>query len=595
MAAPGPGAPASRTVGAISLLSPQAPALFGARLAEFVRQHADETALAQLDTWLDAVHGWQVLSQELTGFSDLLAQRDHRAFRRPTARDVIGPAGAPLSVAALAGYPDSGGPGTLPARYRGQVTTWPYLRTGTEVPSDGMRAGQMYFTEVLLYDKFGRVLHVVAPGQDAGLYQAANFPVDIDPALAVASSLWPQIASVIQFPPRLVQGARLEVTLLDGRGRAPGAAPVTEGDPGASPIGGWILPSHLEGSLLLYAADGTSLGAYRLFATAGRGPDGQPGRRGAWEPPAHGKVATIDQVRALAPLVADFIAAPELAGQTAFTALLAAIDATLWTVAPSGGRADQDLSLLVGRPLALVPVRLSLILDGAALTDASWRATIDPPPPAFLSTAFPVRLGDQATRDDGLVGYFTVGDFSRLNTVVAPDPAAAQDYVRQIGPPGPPGSCGQNYPVVRPTLPVSPALPVSPGAGGQGGTDLVLLLDPRAAVHAMAGLVPAVELRIPDRFTDPALTGLELQFHVPAAVTFRQPAPAPAGQQPPFPDAITYPLPAGQHGQWSWWQRDEAGAWTRGAAVLDAPPDAQLTGAPGIVADGVLQLTTDLD
>jgi hypothetical protein len=568
-----PAITAFRQLGAVSLLSQHAPIVFGDRLATFVRQHGDETALAQLDGWLDTVNAWQILSQELVGFDDLLALRDHRAFRRPTGADDIGPAQDPISVADLVGYPDAGTgrPGSLPQRYRGAVDTWPYLPTGPTQPFRGVRAGQLYFTQVLLYDKFGRVLHVVDSGQDAGLYQASNFPVDIDAALATTRSLEPSIASVMQLPPRLTQGARVDLSLLDGRT----GAPVTDGDPRTNPVGGWILPNHLDASLLLYAADGTGLGAYRLLETA------TGTRTGVWEPPVHGSVTTLADVAVRAPLVAGFISAPQLAEEANFTALLSAIDSTLWTIDPLGARADQSLSVLVGRPLALVPLRLGLTLDGAARTDPGWPSTLHPPRPDLLSTAFPVRLGDQATRDDGLIGYFAGGGFDHLNTVVAP-PADPQTYLRQIGPPVPGGT---NYPTLTPASPTA-ADPVDP-------VDVVLLLDPRACVHATSGIVPVATVRVPDQFVGPALANLELQFHVPAAVTFRQPTPTPQGGTPTFPDAVTLPVPAGQHGDWSWWQPTDTGDWTA-AAVLDAPTDAQLTGAAGTVIDGVLQLVADL-
>jgi hypothetical protein len=197
--------------------------------------------------------------------------------------------------------------------------------------------------------------------------------------------------------------------------------------------------------------------------------------------------------------------------------------------------------------------------------------------PALLSVAFPVRLGDQAARDDGLVGYFAADNFAVLNTVAAP--ASAAKYVRQIGPPGIGGS---NYVALRPT----------PPGNTDCSVDVVALLDPRAAVHATAGIVPATSVQVPSRFIGPALSAVEIQIPVPAALTTRQPTPVSAGTAPAFPLAVTIPVPAGTSGQWSWWEPDGAGGWT-GSAVLGATADATITDAAPVVIDGVLQFITD--
>ena len=556
------------SIGAISLLSQHAPVVFGDRLAEFVKQHGDAAALAQLDGWLDQVGAWQVLSQELTGFDEMLALRDHRAFRHPGPADTVGPASRPRSVADLIGAVGAGtGHDDLPDRYRGQVTTWPYLPTGPALPFAGVRAGQLYFTQVLLYDAFGRVLHVIEPGTDAGLYQAQNFPADIDPALAPDHSLTPSVASVVQLPPRLTQGARLDLALLD----AATSVPLGRAGAAANPVGGWILANHLDASLLLYAADGGSLGTFRLYATA----DGS--KAGAWSPPAHSAVRTLDDVAARSSLVHSLITAPALASEASFSGLLSVIDAALWTIDPSGARADQSLAALVGRPLAVLPLRLTLQLDGPARTDPGWAATLAPPPAAVLSVPFPVRLGDQAARDDGLVGYFGHGDFSVLNTVAAPP--GPVPYLNQIGADS---GHGRNYVTVQAAPP-----------GGGPAVDVVALADPRAAIRATCGLVPAATVAVPDVFVRPALSAIEIQLQCPATLVRRGPAPAAAGLPPAFAQAVTMPVPGPAAGQWTWWEPDGAGGWT-GSAVTPATTDAVLTGGAAELADGILQLVANL-
>lgn len=543
----------------ISLLSQHTQAVFADRLASFARSYGEDGALDQLASWLGAVDGWKFLAQELTGFGDLLALRDGRAFRRPTAADTVGAAG--YHAADLIGYTDAdtGSAYSIPARYRGHVTTAPFLPPD-EPAFRGVRAGQIWFDDLIVYDKFGRVLQVVAPPGITGLHDAKNFPVALDASMVPDTALVPGVVSVAQLPPRLLQGARLDVTLLDG---ATGE-PFAPGTPGANPVGGWVLPSHLDAGLLLYDPAGRALGEYRTTV----GPDGS--RAGAWSPPpGSATVAALADVTAAAPLVGGLASSAALATGPAFDAFLQVIDATLWTVDPLGARADQSLSVLVGRPLALVRLRVALTLDGPALLDPSWAATIHPPAAAFTAYEIPVRLGDQAMRDDGLVGYFAGGTFEAFSSVVAP--AAGQSFVSQIGPP----PAGTDY------------VHVTPG----GYVDVVALLDPRAGVRATTGLLPDTVVAVPQEFVGPALAGLEVTFRVGPALTTTGATPVAAGAVAAFPQAVAYPMPAERAGTWSWWQ-PVADGW-QGYALTDLPSDAQFTGGGAEVRDGVLRLDLD--
>ncbi|MGW6504355.1 hypothetical protein [Nonomuraea angiospora] len=546
------------TVTGISGLGPHPRSLFAARLKEFIAHHGTDDQRKQIDAWLTAIGDWAFLAQELTGFNQRLAARDLRAFRRPTTDDTDHP-----HIAALAGYADAATTDTgLPARYRGHVTSAPYLPGGADAPFHEMRQGQIHIEELFLYDKFGRVLDVVSPDTETGgLHDYRNFPLVIDTPLAAETSLTPTIASVAQLPPRLLQPARLDFDLLDAQ---TGTRIVrTAADP--NPIGGWILPNHLDHSLLLYAPAGRLLGTYRLLTTT------QGQRTGQWEPPPDGTLTTLDQVAALAPLVAGLIRAPDLASEANLTAFLDAIDATLWTTEPLGQRADQNLSVLIGRPLALVPAQLRLTLHGPPLGDTGWAATFDPPPPAFTAHEFAVRLGDQAARDDGLIGYFTADGttgyrYDTFHSVTAPDDR--QDYATQIGPLGP-AATPQDTDYLQLTF------------AGPAPTRLLLLLDPRAAVHATTGITPTATVTVPPEHVDDALRHLQVLFRFGPVLTIGHT------------QSLAFPRPGERHGAWSWLRPARGQAPWMPYELTPALPDAQFPDSPATLEDGLLRLLTE--
>ncbi|WP_052441578.1 hypothetical protein, partial [Streptacidiphilus anmyonensis] len=505
-----------RVIGGISLLSPHAGNVFGSRLDAFVRQYGTDTELAQIDQWIASVYGWRFLAQELTGFQQLLSLRDSRAFRRPTDTDQL--SGYP--VAGLTGYGDGSGGGgvvpsalTLPPASQGQVNTVPFFPNGPALPFHGARQGGFYFTDFQLYDKFGRTLYVIQSGQSSGLFDYADFPVRIDPALAPERALVPKVDSVLQLPPRLLQYARLDVRLLD----ATDDTLVYEQDPQVMPISGWVLPNHLDNSILVFAPDGTALGEFRLYAQA----DG--GKLGQWTPPPHSGV-TLDDVGRLAPHLRDMLSSPQLATEAGFQAFLASIDQTLWTTDPLGNRADANLSVLIGRPLALLRTRLQFQLDGDPITDTGWAATFTQPTPDLLSYRLSVRLGDQATRQDGVIGYFSGSNYDVFNSTVAAPAEPAQDYVRVIGPVG--STAGGNY----------LQLTFAP----QTYQYVTVLADPRAAIHAYTGILPVKQFDIPQQFVDGALSAMEVNFNLGPLLTVLGPSPAEGGTPPTHPQSIVH-------------------------------------------------------
>ncbi|MGZ8285819.1 MAG: hypothetical protein ACXWUQ_09365 [Allosphingosinicella sp.] len=574
----------TRQIGGISVLGPSAQFLFQARLKSFADKYGAGTDLGQLEQWIEQIDQWQFLGQELTGFNDLLAMHDPRAYRRPGEQEQAGTSAAPYPIASLTGYNAAartgaaGDPFTLPEPYTGEVHNVPYLANGTSPAFHGVRQGQFHIMDLQLYDKFGRVLELIGSSQGSGLFTDAIFPLVRDPAMMPDSPVQPGIAAVAQLPPRLLQHSRLDFELIDGSKDSEVLGLAAD----VNPVCGWVLPNHLDASLLVYAPDGSAMGEFRMVET-------DTGHRvGEWQPPAHGTIATLADVAARSPHLAQLLQAPGLATEAGFAAFLSAVDETLWTIDPLGSRGDQNLSVLIGRPLALVRARLKLSLDGPAWTASDWAATFEAPTPEFLAYRFPIRLGDQATRQDGTIGYFLNDDYGTFHSVPAPENqgSAGPGFVKQIGPLGPPPTGGQNY------VPIS----FDPGDSAM----LTLLVDPRASVHAVSGILPVKQLDVPAQFVDPALARIEVGFRVGPLLTPLQKSPAqapgssPAPSAPAFAMAINYPAPAEQAGSWSWWELSSSGEWV-GNGLIPGSPAAAPGATPATLRDGILQLVANLN
>lgn len=557
----------TRPIGGICVLGPSAQFVFQAKLKKFIDTYSAETDLAQLYAWIDQIDRWQFLGQQLSGFNDLLALHDPRAYRRPGAAETVAASSPPYPIAALTGYlatsdaTATSDPYTLPAAQSGRVHSVPYLANGTRPAFHGVRQGQFHMMDLRIYDAFGRVLELIGSGQNQGLFSDVNFPLVRDAALLPDASVQPGIAAVAQLPPRILQPSRLDFTLLDqANDRA-----VVGLSPAANPVCGWLLPNHLDQSFSVYAPDGTALGEYRLVV------DAAGARSGEWQPPAHSAIAALSDVAAVAPHLAQLLGSAALASEAGFGAFLAAIDEALWTIDPLGRRGDQNLSVLVGRPLALVRARLQFALDGPAWTASDWAATVAPPTPDFVGYSFPVRLGDQATRQDGTIGYFLDDDYSCFNSVAATE---TPGFVAQIGPLG--RAAAGNY------------IPV--GFDAKSAALLTLLVDPRASVHAISGVLPVKQLDLPARFVDPVLARMEIGFRIGPLLTPLQPTPALAGTQAEFAHSISYPASAETAGAWSWWEPGAASAWA-GYGLVRATATAAFGTQPNALREGILQLT----
>jgi hypothetical protein len=358
----------------------------------------------------------------------------------------------------------------------------------------------------------------------------------------------------IQVPPALLQPARLAFDLISAVDDSIYFGPA---NPGADPICGWILPNHLDASLMAYDAAGTALGEMSVGISA------TDTSTICWNAAPSAPWSTLQDIAAHIPHFGPFLLA--LSGQSPaqFTDFLQAIDETLWTTVPMGTAFDQSLAVLIGRPLAMVRARLQFLLQGAPYPDPAWQFTFNPQTPEIVNYPFAVELGNLEQLNDGLIGYFVGDQYDQFN-VVTESGAAGDGYLRPIGQ-------NNNYLFLP--------------CDNTTATYVSMLVDPRAAVHATTGILPVVELRLPPQFVNGTIAAMQVAFRMDGVLTDQQISQA--GDT-----TILIPVPKEKTGTWTWMEKDQAG-WT---SYPTAAPNAvaRLSNVPPVLRRGLLQLSSAL-
>lgn len=533
---PGMSVPERKLLQGRSVLTPKPSFELKARLDQFLRENKGTEAARRLEAVegvVQAVEQWDFLSQTLSGLNTLLSGWRPDPAQTPGAQESAG--GLPL--APLIGEATSGPPDP-------RLNEKPAHEKADQPPPstfEGMRGGQFYLTSMTVVDVFGQTLDIVTTDSTPHfLLLAAD---GLRPEHGVDPSI--ERGRLVELPPRLLQPARLNFRF--------------EGGKNENPILGWLLPNHLDSGLAVYGAGGKPYGELSRPR-----PSDAPG----WRPAPGSPYATLKDFADGEPQLGGVVLSLQAAGAQVFGEFLAAVDETLWTVDVTGNSNDTLLATLVGRPLAVVGARLSLELQTQAWADPEWPYTFKRAKPRFLDYKFAVRLGDIGYRQDGLIGYFADGVYTRFHTVHTPATRSPSGYVAPIGP--------GNYL----ELAFAEQGPGAPAA-------LTLIMDPRAGVHAQCGLFPVKEVSLEPRWVDEALAALEATFRTGPVLAATEQV-IPKGQTRPE-TALLLPVPAERRGSWSWVEADGEGHWPE-SPLAPVSDNASFPETPPALREGLLKL-----
>lgn len=517
-------------------LTPKPAGVLTALLEDYLRTHTDTTLRAVLD---ELTSGAGFLIASLNGFSDALTMR-----QLALQLNVQVPAHSEYAALTAAVAPVIGD-----ANRHG----------GPDFSGDfnPLRAGYLKLS-LKLVDAFGQKREV-------------SFP-----ELACASSMTTvvegkKVPSVAYLAPRIAQPSRLAFDWLaaDGSGLEE-----TTDNPATSPVCGWLLPNHLDGSLAVYDQQGRPLGTLFLEHGGGNSPIG-------WQS-APGDAATIDQdletvMAHQNPCLREVTLA--IGGPSAsaanFTALWKALDTVGETIEPGQLPTDSELAVLVGRPIALVEAAVRLELRGTAMLDLGWDVVGSDTDAGLTSIKFPVILGDLTRLRDGLIGYY------KENA-----PGAGYDLTKFYSQGADPGAKSGVVQPEQDTLCVTPAPQLDPN-GVHEPPDLapvtqkvLMLMDPRAPVHATTGVLPTASLSLPSDDSQAKSSALDLSFFTApvlrGASALSIPTPSQSGYALSFIDQV----------------RDSKGAprWVLTPEIAPARTDAVWAYTPQQIDEGWLRL-----
>ena len=528
-----------------SLLTSAYPAVLHSKLSAFLDAHPDVSQRQELHEALKNLARPDLMVQSLTGLGEWLQSR--RAEARPKISD------SKIVEQTL------GVPGLLADTNK----------DGHSQVYNPLRAGHFRIRKLEVVDAFGQVLSgqtgdgLVLPIRSKSLTPAGDFS-----------------KSTLQLTPRVSQGLRLLGTLVD---RNDDKIASNSSD-STSPICGWLLPNHLNESLMVFDAEGESLGEIiRVETDRGRSLrwDAAPGKdQPLGSPPAIENRHLLGMVRSLL--------SQGTTGTQPLDELLDLIDVTLWSTDLLPANTGGNMTLLIGQPIALVRAAFQFELEGDPIYQQDWDLMGKQSDEGFPAVQIPFRVGDMRLSTNGSLGYYVTDDYKVCHAMYGYDPAMGSVRRTVRRPQVTNRTLMQHVSAARKllgaTLDASGYIRTGSElrlqCGGQDRVLVTLLADPRGVVTAASGTCPIHSVALPNGPVNAAMKNLRASFRM-----------GPLLLQP---QATTMPLPTGIAGKWSWIERTGVTFWREDGPVRQQDSQAQLPATLPTLREGWLSLSEAL-
>jgi hypothetical protein len=526
-------------------LTPQVALTFKDKIEKYLKNHPDIDS-QQLEDLIATVSSWDILSQSFSGLtSQLVTLLSQETFPPTPSNDTVP---CPPTTAATP---------SATALIGGQYHNMPLLESSIDYFYP-VRGGFVQFQRLQVVDAFGQTLSLSDPNTPQGFLPLMGS--DLPPSNSSTDPNNPLPYGSIQLAPRIIQSSELDIEILSNDGS--GKNILVSGNP--NPVCGWLLPNHLDGGVSIYDENGILLGELLPLLSPNNWRP-RPGTPGIDPPPATPK----DILNATLRNVVVSIAAQT---PSVFKDFLKVIDETLWMVDPLGGRRDQYLSVLIGRPLAVVQVELQLGLRGEPIYNQMWddMATADKSNQPNLTwtkkigevenVPFPVRLGSLELRNDGLIGYFLpTGDYATFYSVhTSPEISKGDTYIKPI----------MNNSQYQGDITLQYQGP---------GVTATLLMDPRGCFHAYTAILPVKSVDLPANLIENFIRDMNVTFQTGPIIA--------------DPGTLRIPRPAEQHGVWNWIQAVPSPQNWEEDTIVNADDKARMPDAQLQLREGWLHLS----
>jgi hypothetical protein len=513
-----------------AILSDSAAKGFENQLSEYLNSHTDAT----LQSILDDLDSGNYLSQSVSGFNDGLLMKN-----QSLQLNVDVSASSPL-------YPLTNALKTI----IGSQNNFAPIPAGTFNP---VRAGYMKLS-VNLIDRFGQKRDVTIKKTIIAESMATTYKEAVLP-------------DVIYSPLRITQPSRILFRWLAATG-----APLQEmnSHPATNPVCGWLVPNHLDGSLFFYNQQGISLGTMYLNGK---------GSAIMWQS-APGDNSTINKSVAEVfahqnPTLLDLATALKNGTPSFFHSFWRSINEMQNFVNPVSFAQKVSLQIFIGRPVAVTQAILRMEMETSPALNQAWAGIIpddDNNDNDFSDIQFPIVLGNLQKQNDGLIGYFKQSDdgydFGNFYTEASEgtDPGVLKPSATNIN-----------------LTPSPKKAPADPLKNDSYTVKVMMLVDPRAQIHATTGILPTKSIDIPSDQYVGALSTLESTFLT---------GPILEGA-----DRLTLPISLEKGFTWSWIEEEKSGdttIWQVNPDIGTSSGKAVFAYTPQTIKKGWLRLNPNL-
>lgn len=505
------------------IITPHAPYNMQNALQNYINKlDPKDPSIKELQDICDKLGNLDILSQTMSGFNNsLLMRKETLQFPVFDIHDEEGCQKLAQKVANIIGHMNNLSP----------------------LPDSDFNPIQACFVKLLelwIVDAFGQIKPIID--------KDISTEILVSEEMTTAGEFFKNWATI---KPRITQPTRLNFEWISADEKM-----ITNSDPSTTPICGWILPNHLDNSLMIYNSSGEVQGEIKFVQTSDQKKDIK------WFSAPNTKLQPADLTNEqLKGFVNGLLNFGDKAAD-AFQELLENIDETLWSIDPLGFRQNQSLSVLIGRPLALANVGFGLEFYGLPAYSQSFPDLEKYLQSGFNShgfenVMFPVRMGDISQICDGLLGYFVKGAKDTYKLFYATPGVKKKDinsgYVNYDH------TINLNYTKAYQQI------------------NLTLLLDPRAGVHLTSGILPTKYSEIPQDYISAALNKMYVIFGINPLIN--------------IPEKTNIPLPTmDKEFQWSWVTQSDIDVWKETSEIDKVDSKAVFPGKQYEINEGWLKL-----